>query len=200
MFGAAPLRAGTMRLDGAPFRPRAPQDAIDAGVALLPEDRKRQGLVLMGAIRENVSLPSLPGLARAGIVDRGRERTGVAKWIEALGVRTPSIDRPAQQLSGGNQQKVVLARWMLRHARVLLFDEPTRGIDVGAKAEIYALMRRLADDGAAILMISSDLPEAIGMADRLIAMRNGRIVGELSRDEATPDRVAALILGESAAA
>ncbi|HEX8726083.1 MAG TPA: sugar ABC transporter ATP-binding protein [Gemmatimonadaceae bacterium] len=200
MFGAAPIRAGAMRLDGASFQPRSPRDAIDAGVALLPEDRKRQGLVLMGAIRENVSLPSLPELARAGLVDRVRERAGVTRWVEALAVRTPSLDRPARQLSGGNQQKVVLARWMLRHSRVLLFDEPTRGIDVGAKAEIYALMRRLADDGAAILMISSDLPEALGMADRLIAMRNGRVVGELSRDEATQDRVAALILGESAAA
>ena len=200
IFGATPIRAGQMLLEGAPFRPRSPREAIDTGVALLPEDRKRQGLVLMGAIRENVSLPSLSTLAPRGVVDRARERAGVEKWIEALGIRTPSLDRPAQQLSGGNQQKVVLARWMLRHSRVLLFDEPTRGIDVGAKAEIYALMRRLAEDGAAILMISSDLPEALGMADRLIAMRNGRIVGELTRDEATQDRVASLILGESAAA
>ncbi|HUX35356.1 MAG TPA: sugar ABC transporter ATP-binding protein [Gemmatimonadaceae bacterium] len=200
VFGAAPLTAGAMWLDGRPFAPRAPGDAIAAGVALLPEDRKRQGLVLMATIRENVSLPSLPALARRGVVDRARERSGVGRWIDALGVRTPSLDRPAQLLSGGNQQKVVLARWMLRHARVLLFDEPTRGIDVGAKAEIYALMRRLADEGGAILMISSDLPEALGMADRLLVMRDGRLVGELSRAEASPDRVAALILGESAAA
>ncbi|MGA9838004.1 MAG: ATP-binding cassette domain-containing protein, partial [Gemmatimonadaceae bacterium] len=189
-----------MWLDGRPFAPRTPREAITAGVALLPEDRKRQGLVLTAAIRDNVSLPSLPAFARHGVVDRGRERGEVARWIEALGVRTPSLDRPVEQLSGGNQQKVVLARWMLRHARVLLFDEPTRGIDVGAKAEIYALMRRLADEGAAILMISSDLPEALGMADRLFAMRDGRVVGELARADATPDRVAALILGESAAA
>ncbi|MGH7670817.1 MAG: sugar ABC transporter ATP-binding protein [Gemmatimonadaceae bacterium] len=200
IFGAAPIRAGRMFLNGDRFAPRSPRQAIDAGVALLPEDRKRQGLVLMGAIRENVSLPSLPMLAPRGVVDRVRERAGVAQWIEALAVRTPSIDRPAQQLSGGNQQKVVLARWMLRHSRVLLFDEPTRGIDVGAKAEIYALMRRLSDEGAAILMISSDLPEALGMADRLIVMRDGRIVGELSGDNATQDRVASLILGENVAA
>ncbi len=200
IFGAAPVREGRMFLDGAPYAPRTPRDAIAAGVALLPEDRKRQGLVLIGAIRENVSLPSLPGLASRGIVDRGRERAGVATWVDALGVRTPTVERPVGQLSGGNQQKVVVARWMLRHSRVLLFDEPTRGIDVGAKAEIYALMRRLADDGAAILMISSDLPEALGMADRLLAMRDGRIVGALARADATPDRVASLILGESAAA
>jgi len=200
IFGAAARRDGRMWLDGRPFAPRTPREAITAGVALLPEDRKRQGLVLTAAIRDNVSLPSLPAFARHGVVDRGRERGEVARWIEALGVRTPSLDRPVEQLSGGNQQKVVLARWMLRHARVLLFDEPTRGIDVGAKAEIYALMRRLADEGAAILMISSDLPEALGMADRLFAMRDGRVVGELARADATPDRVAALILGESAAA
>ncbi len=200
VFGAAPRREGRMWIDGRPFAPRTPREAIAAGVALLPEDRKRQGLVLMAAIKDNVSLPSLPALARRGVVDRAREREGVARWIEALGVRTPSLDRPAQQLSGGNQQKVVLARWMLRHARVLLFDEPTRGIDVGAKAEIYSLMRRLADEGAGILMISSDLPEALGMADRLFAMRGGRIVGELPRVDATPDRVAALILGQSEAA
>ncbi|HEU4990784.1 MAG TPA: sugar ABC transporter ATP-binding protein [Gemmatimonadaceae bacterium] len=200
IFGAAPLTGGRMFLDGAPFTPRTPREAIAAGVGLLPEDRKRQGLVLMGTIRENVSLPSLGAMAPRGVVDRARERAGVARWVEALAVRPPMLDRAAQQLSGGNQQKVVLARWMLRHSRVLLFDEPTRGIDVGAKAEIYALMRRLADDGAAILMISSDLPEALGMADRLVAMRDGRVVGELTRDEATQERVAALILGESAAA
>ncbi len=200
IFGAAPIRGGRMLLDGVPFAPRTPREAIEAGVALLPEDRKRQGLVLMAAIRENVTLPSLPALAPHGVVDRGRERADVRRWLETLAVRTPSIDRPVRQLSGGNQQKVVLARWMLLHSRVLLFDEPTRGIDVGAKAEIYALMRRLADEGAAILMISSDLPEAIGMADRLIAMRGGRIVGELTHEAATQDAVASLILGESAAA
>ena len=200
IFGAAPLRAGAMWMDGRPYAPASPRDAIAAGVALLPEDRKRQGLVLMATIRENVALPSLSTLARGGVVDRGREGADVRRWLDALAVRTPTVDRPVQQLSGGNQQKVVLARWMLRHARLLVFDEPTRGIDIGAKAEIYGLMRRLADEGAAILMISSDLPEALGMADRLIAMRGGRIVGELTRDDATPDRVASLILGESAAA
>jgi len=110
-------------------------------------------------------------------------------------VRTPSIETPARQLSGGNQQKVVLARWMLANAKVLLFDEPTRGIDVGAKAEIYALMRRLADDGAAILMVSSDLPEALGLSDRVLVMRNGRIAATLAGDAATPERVGPLMLG-----
>jgi ABC-type sugar transport system ATPase subunit len=200
IFGAERVTKGEMRLDGAPYRPRSPRDAIATGIALLPEDRKAQGLVLIAAIRENASLASLGTLARFGVVDRARERRDVGRWTDALAVRSPSLDKPVGQLSGGNQQKVVLARWMLANARVLLFDEPTRGIDVGAKAEIYALMRRLADDGAAILMISSDLPEALGMADRIVAMRAGRVVGELTRDEAEPDRVAALILGEASAA
>ena len=144
VFGAAPLPRGDVRLDGASYAPGSPRDAIAAGVGLLPEDRKRQGLVLIGAIRENVVL------ARRGASRRRRrrpraERASVAEWVDALGVRTPSLDQPVRLLSGGNQQKVVLARWLLPHSRLLLFDEPTRGIDVGAKAEIYALMRRLAD-------------------------------------------------------
>jgi ribose transport system ATP-binding protein len=200
IYGAAPINAGRMMLVGAPYRPRAPHDAIAEGIALLPEDRKAQGLVLLAAVRENVSLSSLGDFARGGVIDRDRERADVMRWVDALRVRTPSIERPVRQLSGGNQQKVVLARWMLAHSRLLLFDEPTRGIDVGAKAEIYALMRRLADEGTAILMISSDLPEALGMADRLLVMRAGRIVGEVARADATLDRVAALILGESVAA
>jgi ABC-type sugar transport system ATPase subunit len=186
-----------MRLAGAPYVPRSPADAIRAGLALLPEDRKRQGLVLIAAIRENVSLTSLSAFAHAGVVDRRSERAAVARWTDALSVRTPSLDKEVRQLSGGNQQKVVLARWMLANARVLLFDEPTRGIDVGAKADIYRLMRRLADDGAALLVISSDLPEALGMADRVVVMREGRIVATLDRKDAVPERVASLMLGQS---
>jgi ribose transport system ATP-binding protein len=197
IFGAAPITAGRMRLAGAPYVPRSPADAIRAGLALLPEDRKRQGLVLIAAIRENVSLTSLSAFAHAGVVDRRSERAAVARWTDALSVRTPSLDKEVRQLSGGNQQKVVLARWMLANARVLLFDEPTRGIDVGAKADIYRLMRRLADDGAALLVISSDLPEALGMADRVVVMREGRIVATLDRKDAVPERVASLMLGQS---
>ena len=135
-----------MLLEGATYRPRAPREAIARGVALLPEDRKAQGLILIATIRANASLAALDSFARAGVIDRARERAAVTQWTETLSVRTPTLERPVRQLSGGNQQKVVLARWLLAHARVLLFDEPTRGIDVGAKAEIYALMRRIADD------------------------------------------------------
>jgi ribose transport system ATP-binding protein len=196
IYGASRLTSGRMLLDGQPYAPRHPREAIARGFALVPEDRKRQGLVLPASIRENVALSSLDARARAGIIDPNAERREVARWTGALSVKSPTIEKPVRQLSGGNQQKVGVARWLLAGARIFLFDEPTRGIDVGARSEIYALMRGLAAQGAAILMISSDLPEAIGMADRLIAMRGGRIVGELSHAQASPERVAALILGE----
>lgn len=197
LYGAAAISGGSMWLDGKPYAPRSPADAIAHGLALLPEDRKRQGLVLLAAIRENISLTSLPALSRGGVVNRARERAEVERWSQALSIKTPSLENAVRQLSGGNQQKVVLARWMLANARILVFDEPTRGIDVGAKAEIYTLMRRLTAEGASILMISSDLPEALGMSDWLIVMRSGRIVGDLTREQATQERVAALILGEA---
>jgi ribose transport system ATP-binding protein len=198
VFGAAPITGGTMRLDGAPYAPRSPREAIARGVALLPEDRKAEGLILAAAVRENASMAVLPRLAAAGVIRRGAERAAVVHWIEALRIRTPSQEQLVRMLSGGNQQKVVLARWMLAESSLLLVDEPTRGIDVGARAEIYTLMRDLVERGAAILMVSSDLPEALGMADRVIVMRDGATTAELQRSEATPDRVAALILGEVA--
>jgi ribose transport system ATP-binding protein len=200
IFGAAPVEAGSIELATASGPIRSPRDAIAAGLALLPEDRKRQGLVLESPVRENVTMASLAQLARHGVVDRVRERAAVAHWIDALAIRTTSQQQAVRTLSGGNQQKVVLARWLLAEARVLLFDEPTRGIDIGAKAEIYALMRRLTAAGVAILMISSELPEALGMADRVVVMRDGRTVGELPRERVTTDAVAALILGETRAA
>jgi ribose transport system ATP-binding protein len=200
IFGAEPITSGTMILAGQRYAPRSPRDAIAAGVALLPEDRKGQGLILSAAIRENASYPCLARFARAGVIDRSAERSSVAEWTESLAIKAPSLERPVSQLSGGNQQKVVVARWMLAHARVLLFDEPTRGIDVGAKAEIYALMRQVAAKGAAILMISSDLPEAIGMADRLIVMRGGRVAGVLTGGAITTHAVGRLMFESNAAA
>ncbi len=200
IFGAAPLESGAMQARSRPYRPASPSDAVAAGIALLPEDRKGQGLVMTANVRDNTTLASLRSLATRGVIDRTRERAAVQHWIDALGIRASSPLQLVRLLSGGNQQKVVLARWMLANASILLFDEPTRGIDVGAKSEIYALMRRLTGQGAAILMISSELPEAIGMADRVVVMRDGCTVGELSRSEATQDAVAAMILGESRAA
>jgi ribose transport system ATP-binding protein len=200
IFGAAPVQGGELWLDGKRYRPRSPRDAIARGIALLPEDRKRQALVLARSVRDNSTLASLPTVAHFGVVDQAREQGAVRQWIDQLAIRTASLQQQVRFLSGGNQQKVVLARWMLAHARILLFDEPTRGIDVGAKAEIYALMRRLTGEGATIVMISSELPEALGMADRVVVMRDGRSVGELLRADATTEAVAAMILGERHAA
>jgi ribose transport system ATP-binding protein len=200
IVGAAARTAGRMRLDGVPFAPRSPREAIAAGIGLLPEDRKGQGLILHDAVRRNVSLASLDALARGGVIDGRAERGAAREWVNALRVRTPGVEQPVRLLSGGNQQKVVLARWMLARSRVLIFDEPTRGVDVGAKAEIYALMRQLGARGVGILMISSELPEALGMADRLLVMREGRITATLEASDATPERVVELMMPPSRSA
>jgi putative multiple sugar transport system ATP-binding protein len=199
LFGAAQLTSGRMLVDGRPYAPRSPRDAIARGLALLPEDRKRQGLVLIAAIRDNVSLSSLDTLSERGVVQRERERAAVDEWVSALRVRTPSIERAVRQLSGGNQQKVVLARWMLANARILLFDEPTRGIDVGAKFEIYSIMAALADEGKCILMISSEMPELLGMCDRIYVMNEGRFVGEFAAAEASQEKIMRAIVKQGLA-
>jgi ABC-type sugar transport system ATPase subunit len=180
LFGADPRDAGEIRLDGRTLDIRSPRDAIAAGIGLLTEDRKLQGLVLGASVRENFALPNLDRLTRFGFVDRRRERREFAEYVEALKIRIPHQEQPARNLSGGNQQKVVLAKWLARHCEVLLFDEPTRGVDVGAKYEIYLLMNRLAAEGKAIVMISSELPEVLGMADRILVMHEGRVTGELA--------------------
>ncbi|MFM8892569.1 MAG: sugar ABC transporter ATP-binding protein, partial [Planctomycetia bacterium] len=179
VFGADPRDSGTIELDGRRLDIRSPRDAIAAGIGLLTEDRKLQGLVLNRPVRENFSLASLAGLSRLGFVDGRRERTAFGRRIEALRIRLPGQDAAARTLSGGNQQKVVLARWLERDCEVLFFDEPTRGIDVAARHEIYLLMNDLAARGRAIVMVSSELPEVHGMADRILVMRDGRIAGEL---------------------
>ena len=167
---------------------RGPHDAIAAGLALVTEDRKAQGLVLGMTMRENVTLPHLELFAHHLVVDKREETNAVAKLSADLRIRTPSLEQLARNLSGGNQQKVVLAKWLLERAQVICFDEPTRGIDVGAKAEIYDLMTRLAAQGTAIVMASSELPEVLGMSSRIGVMRGGRIVHVFARGEATQSR------------
>jgi ABC-type sugar transport system ATPase subunit len=179
LFGADRADSGEILLDGKRLRLRSPQDAVDAGICLLTEDRKRQGLVLDLPLRDNFGLPNLPRLCKLGFIDTAQERTAFGGYIEQLSVKTPGQEQLARNLSGGNQQKVVLAKWLFADAEVILFDEPTRGIDVGAKYEIYVLMRELAARGKAILMISSELPEVLGMADRILVMRDGQITGEI---------------------
>jgi inositol transport system ATP-binding protein len=195
IFGADRFDEGQILLDGAPVRIAGPQDAIRQGIALVPEDRKLQALVLPLSVRENISLPSLSRMSRLGFVHRQEERRLVDRFIGALRIRTPSQTQRVVNLSGGNQQKVVLAKWLAREPRVLIVDEPTRGIDIGAKAEVHALLRQLADSGVAVLMISSELPEILHMSDRVVVMRQGRIAGELQRGEATQERIMELATG-----
>jgi ABC-type sugar transport system ATPase subunit len=179
VFGADRRDAGEITLDGRPLAIRSPRDAIAAGIGLLTEDRKLEGLVLGRSVLENFSLASLDRLSRAGFVDSGRERAAFDRHAGQLRIRVPHAGERAGNLSGGNQQKVVLARWLQRDCEVLLFDEPTRGIDVGARQEIYLLMNDLAARGKAVVMVSSDLPEVLGMADRILVMHDGRLTGEI---------------------
>jgi ribose transport system ATP-binding protein len=189
IFGADARRAGRILLRGKEVRIRSPREAIRRGIGFVTEDRKEQGLVLGLTVRENVTLAHLDLLSHYGFIRRQQERSAAARLIQSLRIRTPSPEQLTRNLSGGNQQKVVLAKWLLTQSRVLLFDEPTRGIDVGTKAEMYQLMGDLAARGVAMLMITSELPEAIGMADRILVMHEGRIAAEIPRAEATPEKI-----------
>lgn len=189
LFGADRATVGEMHLFGKPYRPRSPRDAIDRGVALVTEDRKRQGLLLKLQVFFNVTVAGLNRLTKLGLLQLGQEKVLVAKWIENLRIKTPSPEFMVVNMSGGNQQKVVLARWLSLGIKVFILDEPTRGIDVGSKSEIYQIMADLADQGVAIIMISSELPEVLGMSDRVLVMRDGRIAADLGRSEATEERV-----------
>ena len=184
IFGADRAEAGTIQLDGKVLTINEPRDAIRHGICLLTEDRKAQGLVLGLSVRENFGLPNLAELATSGFVQQRRERDLFHQFVDRLQIKTPNAEQLARNLSGGNQQKVVLAKWLQRNADVIIFDEPTRGIDVGAKYEIYILMNELAKQGKAIIMISSELPEVLGMSDRIIVMHDGRITGEIEDIEA----------------
>ncbi len=189
IFGVDPADAGEIRVCGRPVRIRSPLDAIRAGLGLVTEDRKAQGLFLILAVRENAASASLGRLSTAGFIRFRAERDLVASLIGKLRIATPTPEQQIRYLSGGNQQKVVLARWLALEPRVLILDEPTRGIDVGAKAEIYALMGELARQGVGILMISSELPEILGMSDRVLVVREGGIAAEFSRAEATQEAI-----------
>jgi ribose transport system ATP-binding protein len=181
--------AGKVILKDAPLQGHTPHEAIRAGLALAPEDRKRQGLFLTQSIRHNLTLPILGQLTRRGIIQRRRETERVREAQRDLAIQMAAPDQQVQYLSGGNQQKVVLAKWLQTKPTVIILDEPTRGIDVGAKFEIYRLMRQLTDQGVAILMISSELPEVLGMSDRILVMHQGEIVGEVPHAEATEERI-----------
>ena len=180
IFGADRKDTGTVELDGRPIRATTPRDAIRAGICLLTEDRKSQGLVLGQTVQENFGLPNLRQFTQGGLIDRQAESDAFANYVSQMQIKIANHEQPTRTLSGGNQQKVVLAKWLQRNADVIIFDEPTRGIDVGAKYEMYQLIHQLADEGKAILMISSELPEILGMSNRIIVMNEGRVTGEIT--------------------
>ena len=199
IFGVDPPLEGQLALGGQPLVIRSPRDAIAAGVFLVPEDRRKTGLVTEMTVRENITLPGLRRHTSLGLISHQREAAISTSQVASLGVRAPSIETPAMNLSGGNQQKVVLAKWLALRPKVLIFDEPTRGIDVGAKAEIYKLMRDLAASGVAIIMISSEMEEVIGVSDRIAVMHEGEITGILPRHEFSEQAVMNLAVGHTAA-
>ncbi len=194
IFGDMPKKSGRIVLDGNEVSFHSPNDAISNGIGFAPEDRKREGLVLIRSVLENASIAILPQISRFHFVNSRKEQSIVKRFVDKLQVRTPSLKQDVGKLSGGNQQKVVLARWLASRPKVLILDEPTRGIDVGAKAEIYRLIDNLANEGLGIMFISSELPEILGLSDRIYVMQNGRITGELTGAEATEEAVLGLAM------
>jgi L-arabinose transport system ATP-binding protein len=196
LMGIDRVSSGSVSVDGIEVTTGSPRQAIAAGIGLVPEDRKQEALLLVQSVRDNTSLMVPEKVSRYGFFQPRRERGIVGRLVELLRIRTPSLEQPVAKLSGGNQQKVVFARWIAREPKVLILDEPTRGIDVGAKAEIYGLIEGLAADGMAILLISSEMTELIGLADRILVMAGGRIVGEVEGDRATEKAILDLAMSD----
>lgn len=197
VFGLDRWASGSVTVDGKPIRLGDIRHAMKSGVAMVPEDRKRQGLVLMMSCCENCSMAMLPIMSIAGMLKLRKERKTAEDYFQRLSVKAPTIDTPVEGLSGGNQQKVVIAKWLARKAKVLIVDEPTRGVDVGAKAAIHRLIFDLASAGVAVVMISSELPELLRLSDRILVMREGRMVGTMNRAQATQERVLRMMAGVS---
>lgn len=195
IFGIGTVLDGEIRLAGKAFRARSPREAIDAGIYLVPEDRKRTGLVLESSVCENISLADLGAVTRHGLVSQDLQVTRALDQRDKLGIKTSDVLRNAAELSGGNQQKVVLGKWLSMRPKLIIFDEPTRGIDVGAKSEIYKLMRALADAGVGVMMISSDMEEVIGVSDRIVVLREGEVAGTLPRTDFSESNVLKLAVG-----
>jgi ribose transport system ATP-binding protein len=200
IFGADPTDSGTVQVTGQDLPGHQPTASIAAGLGFLTEDRKLQGLLLKRSVTENITLTTLDDFARFGVLDLGAEVERAGTMVDKLGIRAASLDQEAVNLSGGNQQKVVLARWLAARCRVLLFDEPTRGIDVGAKAEIYELIGELVEQGVAVVLISSEMPELLGLADRVAVMHEGTLQGILPRSAASQERILQLALGQDTSA
>jgi ribose transport system ATP-binding protein len=191
LFGADALDGGEIWIDGQKVSIHSPEDAIRAGISFVPEDRGSQGLILLLSVFKNEVLPTMSHFTRFGLLDGATLQQRAQEYVSRLNVRTPSLEQKVMFLSGGNQQKVVLAKWLMSNPKVLILDEPTRGIDVGAKSEIYALMSQLARNGIGIIMISSELPEILAMSDRVLVMCEGRVTGIIDRQEATQEAIMA---------
>jgi rhamnose transport system ATP-binding protein len=200
VFGVDPYDSGTVKIRGKRLKPGNPRAAMAAGMALVPEDRRQQGLIMDLSIERNITLPRARKLARLGLLFGGAEKRAAATWAEKLQTKLSKLSDAVGTLSGGNQQKVVLAKWLATAPQLLILDEPTRGIDVGTKAEVHRLMSSLAADGLAVVMVSSELPEVLGMADRIIVLREGRVADTLTRAEATEESVMYAAMGQEAAA
>jgi ribose transport system ATP-binding protein len=196
IFGVDRIESGNIYVKGKPHQIKSPRQAINLGIAFLTEDRKTQGLVLVLSVKENICLPSVERFSRLGLVSAKEEDRVAERFVRDLRIKTPGTHQKVINLSGGNQQKVVLSKWLCRQADIFIFDEPTRGIDVGSKAEIYQLMNELTASGVAIMMISSELPEVLGMSDRILVMHQGRITGGLAAEEATQEKLLHLALDE----
>jgi rhamnose transport system ATP-binding protein len=198
LFGIEPATAGTVTLRGNPIDVKTPREGMDLGIAYVSEDRRQLGLSLPQSISANISLPVLRRyLNRLGLVRTGEERATAEAFRKRLAIRTPSVDLPVAKLSGGNQQKVMLSKWLNTRPSVLILDEPTRGVDVGAKAEVHAMIGELAAEGIGIIMISSDLPEVLAMSDRVLVMREGRQMAVFERSEATQESVMTAAMGQA---
>ena len=197
IFGADKLDSGEVYVNGKLQKVKSPKNAIDSGIGVCPEDRKEQGLILERSIQDNLTIPILKALSKSGIINRKRERELSKQAVDKYRIKTTSIDKLVMELSGGNQQKVILGRWLLTDLGILILDEPTKGIDVGAKAEVYQMICDLAKSGLGVVFISSELPEVIGLSDRVIVMRGGQVTGELKREELSEERILRLAMWES---
>ena len=195
LFGVCKMDFGEILLNGKRLKFSHPSDAIRSGISLAPEDRKAQGVLLEMSVSDNIIIPSIRKISKGTIVQRKKKSLLVNDYIKSLKIKTPSVEQKAKNLSGGNQQKLVIAKWLAVDPEVLIFDEPTRGIDIGARFEIYSLMAELAEKGKTILMISSDMEELLGMSDRILVLHEGRLMGELSKEEASQQKVLQLASG-----
>ena len=192
IFGAKAKESGTILLNGKEINPKSPREAIDLGIALVPEDRKRYGALLGVSIKNNINMPIYERISKASVINLGTEKKTAEKFRDEIQIKCPSINQLVKNLSGGNQQKVILGKWLAADSQLIIFDEPTRGIDVGAKYEIYKLINALVEQGRAVLMISSEMEELIGMSDRIIVLAEHRMTGELQKEDFDADAIMAL--------